>query len=187
MSENSDEERERLKNQHKCLRTKSKSSKSWPVKRGDIDPAAFSNQIELTFAALKKQPIDTPLKPEEVQKHLNAIVATVSKRGASKRQKKTSSNILPSADPEGHESVAPEDQEPEGTTNHGTRKVLKVRSKRKRSEVKIKSEPDSESSEPQKPKKRSKRSTVSETEESTDSDEYESPAEDTEPSTPNES
>ena len=170
MSENSDEEREKLKDQHKCLRTVSKSSSRWPVNRGHIDPVAFSNQIKLTFAALKKRPSNLPLKPEEVQKHLNAIGATASKRGTSKRQKKNSSKVLPSADQECHESVAPEDQEPEGTTNHGTRKT---RRKRKRSEVRIKSEPDSESSEPQKSKKRLKRSTVSDTEVSTDSDEYE--------------
>ena len=71
---------------------------------------------------------------------------------------------------------------------HGTGRVLKVRSKRKRSEVKVKSEPDSESSESQKiPKKRSKRSRISKTEESTDSDEYEEPAEDPGPVPPNES
>jgi len=108
MSENSDEEREKLKDQHKCLRTVSKSSSRWPVNRGHIDPVAFSNQIKLTFAALKKRPSNLPLKPEEVQKHLNAIGATASKRGTSKRQKKNSSKVLPSADQECHESVAPE-------------------------------------------------------------------------------
>ena len=73
MSENSDEERESRKNQHKDLNKKCKSSKSWQVKRGDIDPIAFSHQIELAFTAIKNRQSNKPLKPEEVQKHLNAI------------------------------------------------------------------------------------------------------------------
>jgi hypothetical protein len=144
MSEDSDEERERQKKQHKDLKKPRKSSNSWPVKRGDIDPVAFSHQIELAFAAIKNRQSSKPLNPEEVQNHLNAIGATVSNRGAFRRLKKNSSKVPPPKGPEVQESVAPEGQTPEGTTNHGTGRVLKVRSKRKRSEVK--SEPDSESS-----------------------------------------
>ena len=84
--------------------------------------------------------------------------------------------------------MAPEGNVPEGTTNHGTGRAPKIRNKRKRSEIKVKSEPDSDSSEPLRiPKKRSKRSRISETEDSTDSDEYEEPAEDPGPAPPNES
>ena len=158
------------------------------MKRGDIDPVAFSHQIELAFTAIKNRQSNKPLKPEEVQKHLNAIGASVSNKRAPRRPKKNSSKVLPSAGPEVRESVALEGQVPEGTTNHDTGRVLKVRNKRKRSEVKVKSEPDSESSESLKiPKKRSKRSRISKTEESTDSDEYEEPAEDPGPALPNES
>ena len=158
------------------------------MKRGDIDPVTFSHQIELAFTAIKNRQSNKPLKPEEVQKHLNAIGASVSNKGAPRRPKKNSSKVLPSAGPEVQESVAPEGQVPEGTTNHGTGRVPKIRNKRKRSEIKVKSEPDSDSSEPLRiPKKRSKRSRISETEDSTDSDEYEEPAEDPGPALPKES
>ena len=115
MSENSNEERERRKNQPKNLKQKSKSSKSWQVKRGDIDPVAFSHQIELAFTAIKNRQSNKPLKPEEVQKHLNAIGASVSNKRAPRRPKKNSSKVLPSAGPEVRESVALEGQVPEGS------------------------------------------------------------------------
>ena len=112
----------------------------------------------------------------------------MSNKGALGRPKKYSSKVQPLAGPEGQESVALAGQVPKGTTNHGTRKAVKVRNKRKRSEVKVKSEPESESSESRKiPKKRPKRSRISETEESTDSDEEEEPTEDPGPTLPNES
>ena len=115
MSENSNEERERRKNQPKNLKQKPKSSKSWQVKRGDIDPVAFSHQIELAFTAIKNQQSNKPLKPEEVQKHLNAIGASVRNKRAPRRPKKNSSKVLPSAGPEVRESVALEGQVPEGS------------------------------------------------------------------------
>ena len=111
---------------------------------------AFSHEIELAFTSIKNRQSNKPLTPEEVQKHLNAISASVSNKGALRRPKKNSSKVQPSAGPEGQESVAPEGQVPEGTTNHGTRKAVKVRNKRKRSEVKVKSKPESESSESRK-------------------------------------
>ena len=188
MSGNSDEEKEKSKKQHKCLRTASKSSK-----RRDIDSAAFSVQIERTSNALKRQG-SAPLPPEAVMKHLNAIVATVKrietvKRiGHPRKPNKTSSNVPPPAEPEDHGIEAPKDPAPSGSTIHGTKDKRQLRRKRKRCEVRVKSEPESESSEPNKQqKKRSKRSIVSETEESTSSDEYESPADETEPVTSNES
>ena len=155
MSENSDEERERRKNQPKNLKQKPKSSKSWQVKRGDIDPVAFSHQIELAFTAIKNRQSNKPLKPEEVQKHLNAIGVSVRNKRAPRRPKKNSSKALPSAGPEVRESVVPKGKAPEGTTNHGTGRAPKIQNKRKRSEIKVKSEPDSDSSEPLRiPKKR---------------------------------
>ena len=81
--------------------------------------------------------------------------------------------------------MEPVGKAPEGTTNHGTRRATKLRNKRKRSEIKVKSEPESDSSEPLRmPRKRSKRSTVSETEDSTESEEYEESEEDPEPEPP---
>ena len=67
--------------------------------------------------------------------------------------------------------MEPEGIAPKGTANRGTERATKLRNKRKRSEIKVKSEPESDSSEPlRKPCKRSKRSTVSETDDSTDSE-----------------
>ena len=149
---------------------------------------AFSHEIKLAFTSIKNQQSNKPLTREEVQKHMNAINASVSDKGAHGRPKKYSSKVQPLAGPEGQESVALAGQVPKGTTNHGTRKAVKVRNKRKRSEVKVKSEPDSESSESRKiPKKRPKRSRITETEESTNSDEEEEPTEDPGPTLPNES
>ena len=92
MSGNSDEEKEKSKKQHKCLRTASKSSK-----RRDIDSAAFSVQIERTSNALKRQG-SAPLPPEAVIKHLNAIVATVNRKGP---PKKTKQNLVQRPAPNG--------------------------------------------------------------------------------------
>ena len=188
MSENSHEERERRKKQPKDLKKRSKNTKSRKVKRWDVDPVAFSHEIELAFTSIKNRESNKPLAREEVQKHMNAINASVSNKGAHWRPKKNSSKVQILAGPEGQESVAPAGQVPEGTTNHSTRKAVRVRNKRKRSEVKVKLEPESESSESRKiPKKRPKRSRISETEESTDSDEEEEPTEDPGPTLPNES
>ena len=66
--------------------------------------------------------------------------------------------------------MEPEGNAPKGTANRGTERATKLRNKRKRSDIKVKSEPESDSSEPiRKPCKQSKRSTVSETDDSTDS------------------
>ena len=98
----------------------------------------------------------------------------MSNLGALRRLKKNSSKTQPSTGKGVRKSVEPEGNGPESTTKHGTGRATKLRNKRKRSDIKVKSEPESDSSEPiRTPRKRSKRSTVSETEKSTDSGESE--------------
>ena len=138
-SEKSDKERKRRKKQPKDLKKKSKNSKSRQAKRWDVDPEAFRQEIELAFTSIKNRKSNKPLSPEEVQKHLNAISATVSNKGAHGRPKKNSSKAQPSAGPEKRESAVPEGKAPEGTTNHGTGRAPKLWNKRKRSEIKVKS------------------------------------------------
>ena len=179
----SEEERQKARKQSKNTKQRKKSSKPWPVRRGYIDPEAFRKQIELVNASINNRQSDKPLDPKEVQNHLHAIGATVSKGGVSTSgQKKNPSKVPP---PKGHgvqDSTAPEGRTPTGPTKHRTRGNLIAQNKRKRNEITVKTEPDSESSESQKqPKKKSKRSVISDTEDSTDSDDQEELDEDSEP------
>ena len=94
MSEKSDEERERRKKQPKDLKKRSKNTKSKKAKLSklwDVDPAPFSHEIEMAFTSIKNRKSKKPLSPEEIQKHLNAISASVSNKGALRRPKKNSS------------------------------------------------------------------------------------------------
>ena len=173
MPDKSDDEKERHQKQSKDPKKKPKSTKS---KKAKLSKLWDSNghEVEMAYNSIKNRKSKKPLSPKEIRKHLDAISASVSELGALRRQKKNSSKVQPASGKGVRESMEPEGNVPEGTTNRGTKRATKLRNKRKRSDIKVKSEPESDSSESQRmPKKQSKRSTVSETEESTDSEESE--------------
>ena len=156
MPDKNDDEKERHKKQSKDRNKKPGSSKSKKAKLSklwEIDPEAFRHEVEMAYKSIKNRKGKRPLSQKEIRKHLDAISASVSELAALRGQKKKSLKSHPAT---------------EGTTNRGTNSATKPVNKRKRSDTKVKSEPDSDSSESQRmPNKRSKRSTVSETDEST--------------------
>ena len=120
--EDSDEEKHKLKKQHKDLRVKSKSSKSRQAKKVDIDPEEFKRQIEAAFNTIKKRDSSKPLEQEEIRKHLAAIGASVSDRSIPKNLKKNANTrkTPQTGARRAPETGGPEDGEPEGTDNRGT-------------------------------------------------------------------
>ena len=123
-SENSDEERERNKKQHKDLKKRSKNSGE--AKLWDVDPVAFSREIEQAFTSIKNRESNKPLSREEALKHMEAINASISDNRTRRRPKKKSSKVPEMAKPEGQENRVPE-----GTAGNGTRKTVRARNKRK--------------------------------------------------------
>ena len=174
MPEKDDEERERRKKPpkvHKKESKKTNSKKAKLTKLWNIDPEAFRHELEMACSSLKNRKSKKPLSEKEIKIHLDTISESVRNLAAHRRKKKNSSKTQTPTGKEVRESMEPKGTAPKGTANRGTEGATKPRNKRKRSEIKVKSEPESDSSEPSsKPCKRSKRSTVSETDDSTDSE-----------------
>jgi hypothetical protein len=129
-SDESGEERQKTRRQSKNTKQRKKSSKTWPVKQVDIDPVAFAKQIELINASINKRKSEKPLHPKDVQNHLNAISATVSKRELSSIGLRT--NLPKVASSKGQrvpENMGPEVQAPGGTANNRTGRNLITRNK----------------------------------------------------------
>ena len=144
MPDKNDDEKERHKKQSKDRNKKPGSSKSKKAKLSklwEIDPEAFRHEVEMAYKSIKNRKGKRPLSQKEIRKHLDAISASMSELAALRGQKKKSLKSHPAT---------------EGTTNRGTNSATKPVNKRKRSDTKVKSEPDSDSSESQRmPNKRS--------------------------------
>ena len=151
-----EERRKKPPKDHKKGSKKTDPKKEKLTKLWNIDPEAFRHEIEKTTSALKNRKSKKPLTEKEIKTYLDDISESVRKLAAHRGRDKKSSKPQTSSGKEVRESNTPK-----GSANRGTKKTTKLRQKRKRSETKIKSELESDSSEPSRnPCKRLKRSTI---------------------------